>query len=92
MVFPGDEGLGEKSLLLRTTTSEEADSENGVAASAKKVETLYTWSGKAWEAGKPVETALPVVPPGQGNDEAGKSGKDGGGDEENADGAADSKN
>ncbi len=91
-VFPGDEGLGEKSLLLRTTTSEEADSENGVAASAKKVETLYTWSGKAWEAGKPVETALPVVPSGQGNDEAGKSGKDGGGDEENADGAADSKN
>lgn len=91
-VFPGAEGLGEKSLLLRTITSEEADSENGVAASAKKVETLYSWNGKAWEAGKPVETALPVVPSGQGNGEADKSEKDDSKDEENADGADDSKN
>lgn len=91
-VFPGDEGLGEKSLLLRTTSGEEADIENGVAASAKKVETLYTWNGKAWEAGKPVETALPAVPSGQENDEAVKSDKDGNEDGENADEADDTKN
>lgn len=91
-VFPGDEGLGEKSLLLRTITSEEADSENGVAASAKKVETLYSWNGKTWEAGKPVETALPVVPSGQGSDEAGKSEKDGSEDGKNADGDDEPKN
>ncbi|HNS10880.1 MAG TPA: SH3 domain-containing protein [Candidatus Ozemobacteraceae bacterium] len=88
-VFPGDEGLGEKSLLLRTTTNEEADSENGVAASAKKVETLYTWNGKAWEAGSPVETVLTPVSENSGNNESVESAKNGDEGREDAAGSAD---